>query len=71
MMEIITCKQCGGEINMLNKTAVIVKYKSYKRCCDHCNSTREESYSYYFCCENCFETYYIHDTQRVEPKIKL
>lgn len=58
MMQIVTCKQCHGRIEMLNKVAVTVLYKSYKRCCDHCNNMKDETKSNYFCSEQCFEDYY-------------
>lgn len=68
MVQFITCKQCGGRMEMLNKIAITVLYKTYKRGCDHCNNLKNESYSFDFCSEKCFEEYYIHNTARVEPK---
>ena len=68
MMQIINCLFCGGPISMLNKVAVIVQYKSYERYCSHCNNMKDTTKTNNFCSIKCFEDYYIHDTQRVEPK---
>lgn len=56
MMQILRCKECGGETIGLDETAVNVEFtKSHH--CDKCYHSHEEITRYFFCSTQCFHCY--------------
>ena len=70
MMQVIPCKQCGQTHIGFGKTHVEVNYKTSDYC-EYCKNSEIKTISNFFCSVKCFEEFYIHDTQRAEPKPKL
>lgn len=57
MMQIIHCKNCGQSNIGFGNTCVNVEYKTHYKTCEHCNNTRTDTKSDFFCSIKCFEEY--------------
>lgn len=57
MMQIVSCKNCGGSSIALDTVCVDVLFsKSYFQC-KHCPQTSTKKHNFFFCHENCFHEF--------------
>ncbi len=58
MIQTIKCLYCRNSHIEFDKAYVNVNFKKHIKCCDKCNTTREESVDYWFFCSvSCFKNY--------------
>lgn len=57
MMQIILCENCKQSSIPFGQVSVDIDLKKSEKCCEHCNSTKNEAQHYFFCSMNCFMEY--------------
>lgn len=56
-MQIVRCEVCKKSSIGFGNTYVTVIRKKHIKCCEHCNNTRDETSSQFFCSEDCYNGY--------------